>query len=142
MQKLEVATVAPSLGGVETLVTLPAATSHAALGLAGRQVPPPPSPSFLPPASCLLPLFAKGGKLGHVGMFSQWLLALIWATSDPPVHPVRLMRRSAGETACSETCTRQLAASTALAALAFANGAVEPQSLTTVLLRVLALFPL
>lgn len=38
LQHLHLPFVAPSLGGVESLVTLPAETSHLAIGLEGRKV--------------------------------------------------------------------------------------------------------
>ena len=38
VQALHLPFVAPSLGGVESLVTLPAQTSHLAIGLEGRKV--------------------------------------------------------------------------------------------------------
>ena len=38
LQHLHLPFVAPSLGGVESLVTLPAETSHLAIGLKGRKV--------------------------------------------------------------------------------------------------------
>ena len=43
-QHLHLPFVAPSLGGVESLVTLPAQTSHLALGLEGRKVKHPIHP--------------------------------------------------------------------------------------------------
>ena len=38
MQALQLPLIAPSLGGVESLITMPSATSHAALGVDGRKV--------------------------------------------------------------------------------------------------------
>lgn len=40
MQALKLPLIAPSLGGVESLVTVPAETSHLAIGVEGRKVCP------------------------------------------------------------------------------------------------------